>query len=181
MKKIVIQKGKHYPFPYFPIPLPFWVKKQTINIRKAKFMFTDSCMFDLVDEDQWDVNKLFGFSIGHHKKCTSFRFGWRPKLLENKIEIVAYEYHDGIRQATKIIGMVDLNTWYKCVVFYIPYHQQTRYIFGDLSLTTNFNLNKKSGLGYTLGIYFGGNERAPQKIIILKKKQKRWNLTSSPI
>ena len=176
MRKIVIRKGRHYPF--VPFALPFCVRKNKIASRRTNFMFTDSCMYDLQDEDQWDVNKLFGFSIGHHKKRTSFRFGWRPILSENKIEIVAYEYHGGIRQVTKPIGVVELNTWYRCVIFYIPHHQQTNYIFGDLSFTTDyFNLNKKHGLGYTLGIYFGGNEKAPHKITIYKKRVKWKPLT----
>lgn len=177
MRKIIIRKGKHYPF--IPFALPFWVKKNGIIIRKANFMFTDSCMFDLQDDDQWDVNKLFGFSIGHHQKQNSFRFGWRPILSENKIEIVAYEYYNGIRQVTKSIGMVNLNTWYRCAISYMPYWKQTKYIFGDLSFITHFNLNKKHGLGYTLGIYFGGNETAPHKITIYKKRVK-WKPPTIP-
>ena len=89
MIRIKIKKGRHYPY-LIPIAFPFWVKKNDVNSRKARFMFTDSCMFDLKDEDQWDVNKLFGFSIGHHHNNSSFRFGWRPLLNKNTIEIVAY-------------------------------------------------------------------------------------------
>ena len=63
MRKIVIRKGFHYPFPFFPTALPFCVKKNKVNIRTRYVKFTDSCMFDLHDEDQHDVNKLYGFSI----------------------------------------------------------------------------------------------------------------------
>lgn len=140
-------------------------------------------MFDLHDEDQWDVNKLFGFSIGYHHK-TSFRFGWRPILSENKIEIVGYEYHDGIRQPTMPIGRIELNKWYKFELSYVPHlYEGTLWeLYSSYGVYTEshsllfhhkniFNLKKKSGLGYTLGIYFGGNERAPHKITIFKKKK----------
>ena len=37
--------------------------------------------------------------------------------------------------------------------------------------TNDVKLAKKSGLGYTLGVYFGGNEKAPQDITIYKKRK----------
>jgi hypothetical protein len=179
--KIVIKKGRHYPW-LIPIAFPIWVRKNEATFRKAKFMFTDSCMFDLHDEDQWDVNKLFGFSIGHHQKRSSFRFGWRPKLQTKTIEIVAYEYHDGIRQKTMSIAEIELNKCYNFRIGYLPHINRTFYHISDcqknklikdrfiIDFTNEINLNKKGGLGYTLGIYFGGNEKAPQDITIHRKR-----------
>ena len=96
------------------------------------FMFTDSCMFDLHDEDQWDVNKLFGFSIGHHHNNSSFRFGWRPLLNNMTIEIVAYEYHDGWRMKTMPICEVKLNKWYKFKIIYLPHIDRSYYSVMDI-------------------------------------------------
>ena len=166
--KIRIKKGRHYPW-LIPIALPFWVRKNDSNYRKAKFMFTDSCMFDLKDEDQWDVNKLFGFSIGMHHD-TSFRFGWRPLLNNMTIEIVAYEYHEGWRLKTMPICEVELNKWYDFTISYNNKSKKSFYFVGDKCFTNNVKLQKNSGLGYTLGVYFGGNEKAPQDITIYKKR-----------
>jgi hypothetical protein len=167
--KIVIKKGRHYPW-LIPIAFPYWVRKNDSNYRKANFMFTESCLFDLHDEDQHDVNKLFGFSIGMHHK-TSFRFGWRPILKNMTIEICAYEYHDNVRQKTMPICEVKLNKWYEYRVSYNNKSNKSFYFVNDNCITNNVDLKKKSGLGYTLGIYFGGNEKAPQDIIIHKKKK----------
>jgi len=187
--KITIGKGKHYPW-LIPIAFPVWVKKKDGTFKSAKFLFTDSCMFDLHDEDQWDVNKLFGFSIGHHQKRSSFRFGWRPILENNTIEIVAYEYHDGVRQKTMPICEVELNTCYKFRIGYLPHLNRTYYNVSDtktnkriadrliVDFTNDVNLLKKGGLGYTLGIYFGGNEKAPHKITIYRKKIKNGKTTT---
>ena len=165
--KIKIKKNKHYPF-LIPIFFPFWVKKNSTSSRKAKFKFTESCLFNLVDEDQHDVNKLFGFSIGFHHN-TSFRFGWRPILSKRKIEIVAYEYHDGIRQKTMPIRRIDINQWYNFKISYNRPKQLSNYRIDNISFSNSFKLKKQTyGLGYTLGIYFGGNEDAPQDIIIYK-------------
>jgi hypothetical protein len=166
--RIKIGRGHHYPW-LIPIVFPFWVKKNASSVRKAKFMFTDSCMFDLKDEDQHDVNKLFGFSIGYHHK-TSFRFGWRPILDENKIEIVAYEYHDNVRQKTMPICKIFTNEWYEFILSYNHDKARSYYFVEDEGFTNLVRLRgKKHGLGYTLGVYFGGNEKAPQDIIIYKK------------
>lgn len=180
--KIKIKRGRHYPF-LLPWALPIWVKKNEGTFRTAKFLFTDSCMFDLHDEDQWDVNKLFGFSIGHHQKGSSFRFGWRPKLETMTIEIVAYEYHDGLRFKTMPICEVEPNKVYKFRVGYLPHIDRSYYNVSDtktgklikdrfiVDFANDVKLAKKSGLGYTLGVYFGGNEKAPQDIIIYKKRK----------
>jgi len=175
MLRIKIKKDRHYPC-LIPLGLPIWVKKRTPTIKHAKFMFTDSCMFDLKDEDQWDVNKLFGFSIGHHHNCNSFRFGWRPILDNETIEIVAYEYHNGIRNKTMPICEINLYEWYSFKIIYNPILKTSGYRITSSTNISNFFVNdiyfldKTYGLGYTLGIYFGGNETAPQDIIIYKKK-----------
>jgi len=168
MKKIVIKKGRHYPY-LIPMGLPICVRKNDSTIRSAMFAFTSSCLFDLHDEDQHDVNKLFGFSIGHHQKGSSFRFGWRPILENQTIEIVAYEYHDGVRQATMPITEVGIGEWHEYIISYNSQRQKTFYFIDKKSFSNDFKLKKKSGLGYTLGVYFGGNEKAPQDITIYKR------------
>lgn len=176
MKRRLIRKGNHYLFPFFAIGKPIWVAKNETTEIEDEFMFTDSCLFDLKDEDQGDVNKLLGFSIGWHHK-TSFRFGWRPILAEKTVEIVAYEYHDGVRQVTKPLCRIKPFKWICCKLTYDPVNHLTLYKITHLQ--DNFvyvdnkafvaDLKKDHGLGYTLGIYFGGNEKAPQDILIYKR------------
>lgn len=171
--RLRIRKGNHYPNWFnLPFALPIRIKPRRSYVREFHIMFTDSCMFNLHDEDQWDVNKLFGFSIGHHQNQSSFRFGWRPILSEKKIEIVAYEYHDGFRIKTMPITKVGLNEWHH---YSLSYHQelkQSNYIVDrEIIFENNFYLTKSFGWGYTLGVYFGGNETAPHNIIIYRKRK----------
>lgn len=167
--KITIKKGRHYPW-LIPLGLPIYVRKKTSTIRIFNFMFSSSCLFDLHNEDEHDVNKLFGFSIGHHHKCNSFRFGWRPILKNKSIEIVAYEYHNGIRQKTIPIREVNINEWHEYMISYNPIKNRIYYFIDKKTFYIPLDLKKKHGFGYTLGIYFGGNEKAPQDIVINKKK-----------
>jgi len=174
--KITVKRGRHYPW-LIPIAFPVWVSKYSGKNRTATFRFDESCLFDLHDEDQHDVNKLFGFSIGHNHKGSSFRFGWRPILENRTIEIVAYEYHDGVRQKTMPICEVETCQWYSFGISYRPTRKKSFYHINDDSsfcrkigwFYNDVDLKKKGGLGYTLGVYFGGNEKAPQDIIIYKK------------
>lgn len=186
--RIVIKKNKHYPFPYFPIFLPKWVSKRRPTVITRCYWFTESCLYDLKDEDQGDVNKLFGFSIGLHHN-TSFRFGWKADLKTQTIEIVGYEYHDKIRQATIHICNVALRNSVYFMLYYSPegkteyvvYQDNTyygKYILSEdvvrnvveVVVGNTVNIKRKWGLGYTLGLYFGGNETAPQDIIIHREK-----------
>jgi len=129
-------------------------------------------LYDLKDEDQGDVNKLFGYSLGLHHK-NSLRFGWRANIKNATIEIVAYEYRDKVRSVVSICE-VKLNEYYK---FDIVYHdfgwiQYTVYEdngFQVMSIGSSYHMKHKYNFGYTLGLYFGGNEKAPQDITIYKK------------
>ena len=165
--KIRIRKNKHFPFPYFYIGFPKWVGRTTVM--KRLFMFDESCLYDLHNDDQLDINKLFGFTIGYHH-YTSFRFGWRPNLITKKIEIFSYEYYDGVRQKPIHICDVSLNRWVTFQLTYSSDGSTTYDVFdkkGYLQIN-NVVIKKKTGLGYTLGLYFGGNQKAPQNIIIDK-------------
>lgn len=168
MMKIQIKKNRHYPFPPKPTILPVFVKRFDDTIMKHSFLFTKTCLFDLIDNDQHDVNKLFGFSIGLHH-TTSFRFGWRPILKNNTIQIVACEYHEKIRQKTIIITELDIDKWYDFELRYSPVLGITTYYCDNHTVTNEFNLKKDFGWGYSLCTYFGGNEKAPQNIIIYMK------------
>lgn len=171
--RIKINKGTHYPY-RIPLALPLYIPKNRVKSREANFLFTESCMYDLHNQDQNDVNKLFGFSIGEHHWNSSFRFGWRPDLVKQEIQIVAYEYRNGARQPTKPIGNVSLERWYTYHIAYDPINNISSYCVVDenynwlCTTITQYEKAKYIPLGYTLGVYFGGNEKAPHDMIILK-------------
>lgn len=169
MKRIKIKKGHHRCY-------CFWPKVYRFNrplILSEWYRFDDTAFFNLFDEDQWDVNKLMGLSSGNHHK-NSCRFGWRPLLNEHLIEIVAYEYHNGERQPTKYIHKIEADKWYNYRIM-IGCDGAVSYTILDINnnplanWTSVLYLNCK--FGYKLNPYFGGNEVAPQDIIIYKKNE----------
>jgi hypothetical protein len=169
MKKI-IRKNCRRPFPYFNIPEPIVINKNKDYSITKYFKFTESALYHFGDQDQHDVNKLFGFSFGLHHK-NSVRFGWRPNNDLTKIEIVGYEYVNKIRVPTIPIWDVEIDKWYQYELRYISG------VFGKIEyFITDGNdyrgtihpitLPKDFYLGYKLYLYFGGNKKAPHDIII---------------
>ena len=171
--RLTIPKNFRRPFPYFGIFAPVLIKKDRSYSITKSFMFTESTIYQFDDADQYDVNKLFGFSFGIHHN-NSVRFGWRPNGDLSKIEIVGYEYHDKLRIPTIPICEVQLNEWY---VYQLKYNAKTSYIeYTVISDGENFGmqhpikLKKMFNFGYKLDLYFGGNKTAPHKMIFYKIK-----------
>lgn len=169
MKK-VIQKNKRRPFPYLNPIIPVLINKNKDYSITKYFKFTETAIYHFYDDDQHDVNKLFGFSFGWHHK-NSVRFGWRPTKDLTKIEIVGYEYINKLRVSTIPICDVELNKWYKYELKYkggvfgqIEYHvTDGEKQFGTIHPIV---LRNKFNLGYRLFLYFGGNKKAPHDILI---------------
>jgi len=169
-KKIL--KNKRRAFPFFDLFIPVLIRKNKSKTIVRYFKFTDSTMYWFDDEDQHDVNKLFGFSIGLHHQ-NSFRFGWRPNEDLNKMEIVGYEYLNKLRIPTIPICDVELNRWYRYEMKYIAETKYFQYTVTDgnetFSTAHPVKLKHKINIGYRLFLYFGGNKKAPHDMIIYRK------------
>lgn len=175
VKTIIIPTGKHkHKGIYWRIPK--FIPRQTTR----KFMFTPSCLYDLKDEDQHDVNKLFGMSFNLFPTCKTFtphhinsaRFGWRALLDNRTIQIVAYEYLNRFRRPTQVIAEVNINEWYEYLMYWVNGKMYYSIRTDDTSVatfSTDYPLRKDTVLGYELDVYFGGNEVAPQTITIFEK------------
>jgi hypothetical protein len=178
MKKKIL-KNRRRPVLNIIMPPIFMLFFYPHFIRKYKpfsiikyFKFTESTMYLFDDEDQHDVNKLFGFSIGMHH-TNSFRFGWRPNKDLTRMEIVGYEYHDKVRIPTIPICEVELNKWYKYEMNYLVTNNLIEYNVSDgyhiSGHCSEIKLKKKLNWGYKLSLYFGGNKKAPHDMVIYQK------------
>lgn len=176
MAKLTFFKNTHYCFP-FPFPIPSINK--TIFDTTKQVTFNKSIKYYL-DTDQSDVNKLFGFSYGFHH-YQSDRIGFRYNPLMDVVEIVLYSYVQGKRIPT--IHLVNLNYLDKeFETFAICLHVETYDTCRKVQITlwdkdnhattiTKMFPHTKKFFQYTLGGYFGGNRKAPQKITINVKNK----------
>lgn len=159
MKKIY--KKMHYCLNFLNFRLYLFKKffKETYQIK-----FTDSCVYD-IDQDQTDINKLFGFSYGFHHN-QSDRIGWRYNPIYNKIEILLYSYECKKRYSF-LLGSFNIN---ENITISLSSKIEKTYRFITIELNNkriSYCLkHNKNFWGYTLGSYFGGNRTAPHNILI---------------
>ncbi len=155
-----IKKGNHYSR---PLRIGIWWRRTRFS---WAVKFTESCRYDLGNEDQFDTNKLVGIGYvpGHH--VDSARFGWRYDIEKGMIELFAYCYLNG-RRIIKTIGYCKIGQEYNIDL----YVSRWAYYFSlieagsTISETEIVHAHKKR-LKYRLGPYFGGNQVAPHDITI---------------
>src|SRR5437870_4570444 len=156
-----IPKGWHYALPFFTW---LWWNKKVFTWRVT---FTDSCRYDLGDNDQLDTNKLCGigyFPDFHH--VDSARFGWRYNTGTGLIELLAYCYVNKQR-IIKPIAACEIGKEYLLKL----YAGNNLYSLCVLDPVTNayagyvtVRYTHKKKLQYGLLPFFGGNRRAPHEI-----------------
>lgn len=131
--------------------------------------FDSSCIYQTrVPENQWDINKLYGFSDNnalHHQY--SARFGWRWS--EGALRLFAYTYNNGVRDS-KEIGVVPIGKEIDCAIALTG----GTYVFsaGENSVTMARQSTTTTIKGYKLYPYFGGDEVAPHDVRIWIKEVK---------
>lgn len=169
IKTYYIEKGKHS-----AKGLHFGLTFK--NEIKFRACFDKSCLYDLESNDNYDINKLFGFSTTwfHHKQ--SARVGWRC-LNGEKIQLVTYSYNKSQRSITEsdILGEISPNEWFECEIIDIEhsYVFKLKIGFGDgKRIITAKDIKEKDWFlfHYLLFPYFGGNQPAPHDMKIFIEK-----------
>jgi hypothetical protein len=164
LKKYVIRKNKHSSGIHFYPEI-----KRSYMLCSVKF--DASCIYSLGNEDQKDINKLFGWSHCFYHKKDSVRWGWRCK--EDKIEAIPYVKNNFDFYYTALGCILDVDTTYDFIISLIYIDNLPKYIFTIFDLKgiifeTDINVSKKikNVFGYRLYPYFGGTSKAPHDMKI---------------
>lgn len=174
MKQYKVKKGKH---DFRPFQFGLYYNKTSLFY---KVKFDSSCRYDLGDEDQKDINKLFGLgyfswfkSISH---TDSARFGWNYNRDNDRINLYSYCYVNGnpnfdyynpichckIDQEYEMYLGISLNN-YNFIVW------EGNNILNEGSISIPHNHKKK--ISFLLSPYFGGNKTAPHPMMISLEKK----------
>lgn len=143
-----------------------------INPREIRrsVIFNYSTKYDLGNDDQYDVLKLFGLRFGR-RRCDSARFGWRFEPKVNKFFLYAYTYVNGIRDFELICECL-ANHKYVCEIII----RESDYLFlvhnekGSTIGKTLVLHDHKKKIAWLLGPYFGGTTAAPHDMTLTLKK-----------
>ncbi len=166
--KIVIHKNHGRPF-LFNYIFPFVIFRRYWFFTRT-FMFTEDTLYKFGNEHDLDVNKLFGLSGGFNHFKNSVRFGWNINEYMQKINIFAYIRCDGKFKFIKIAEL-PINEWFTFELSFMNETAILRITDANKKLINSppFLIKfKRSFIEYKLGIYFGGNMRAPKNITFYK-------------
>lgn len=138
------------------------IKALAISEMNFIVKFDSSAIYQTVSpENQYDINKLYGFSEGYDHHINSARIGWAYH--NSALRLYAYVYKNSERLSREI-STIPLNTPVKCSITI----SGNNYFFtvNDAKTTLPRALSTELANGYQLYPYFGGDEVAPHDIRI---------------
>lgn len=156
-----IKAGKHYSDRLLHKALNFFTSSGFVE---RTVLFDDSCVYKLAKEDQKDVNKLFGYSVGLNHHQNSARFGWH--WYRGYIHISAYLYRDGERI---VLPMTELDLGKRYRLSIEAQAESDCFMIRDsesVLAVANVERRAKFRGGILLWPYFGGNNPAPHEVRI---------------
>ena len=153
-----IQKGAHY-CDQNPV--------KNITTSEMKFMvkFDSSAIYQTeLPENQYAINKLWGFSEGTNNHFNSARIGW--SWTENALRLYGYAYVSGQMHYQEITS-VSIGAEISCSIK--PGEETYLFTANGVSVSLPRGTSGSQVSGYQQYPYFGGNETAPHLITILIK------------
>lgn len=164
MKKFTIKKDHHYSTHFLR---PYILKDKV----EFAFKLSSNCSYFFGNENDSDINKLFGVSFGYHHN-NSIRIGWRWNQFEKCFEILPYIYKNGQRipeWQDKIYGCITKINADEAAYCSIEIND-TNFIITIIKLDSVDSVlipkPKLTKFGYYLYPYFGGQEKAPHDMDI---------------
>lgn len=141
------------------------IKPITLSEMVFKVKFDSSAIYTTVDPlNQYDINKLYGFTEGQNPHVNSARIGWAYN--EGKLRLYAYAYNNQQRISQEI-STVNIGETINCAIKF----DSLNYIFivKDRQVKLSRAPTGVLAQGYQLFPYFGGDEVAPHPIRIYIK------------
>jgi len=140
---------------------------KAVTTSEMKFMakFDNSAIYQtILPENQYDINKLWGFSEGFDNQYNSARIGWSWN--EGALRLYAYSYNKGVRQYQEITPVTigaeiscSIKIWGDAYIFTV----------NGVVVTQPRGLSTAQASGFQQYPYFGGDETAPHTISIQLK------------
>jgi hypothetical protein len=140
---------------------------KSVRTSEMKFMvkFDNSAIYQtVIPENQYDINKLWGFSEGINNQYNSARIGWSWN--NDALRLYGYVYANGVRHYQEITSVI-IGTDITCSIKLAG----NTYLFtvNGVSVSLPRGPSTTQASGYQQYPYFGGDETAPHLITIMIK------------
>ena len=136
------------------------IKSVSLTEQSFRVKFDSSAIYKtLTLDNQYDINKLFGFSEGAYPHTNSARIGWAYN--DDSLRLYGYVYSNSIL-ITQQIATCRIGDIINCSIKV----NARNYIFSvnENSVSLERGATTDSAQGYQLYPYFGGDETAPHDI-----------------
>ena len=145
-------------------------KVRTLKRDRLRFTvrFDETARYELLGNDQQDINKLLGFSLVnsfHHRN--SVRLGWRYELSTGDIDLFSYVYLNGV-WSHEFLGSIVIGETVECEIL-MTNDTFTFMLKNEVMAIVSYERGMKKGIYYMLFPYFGGNQPAPHDINVFIK------------
>lgn len=142
------------------------LKLTNLSAQTIDVIFDSSAIYTTIDpNNQYDINKLYGFSEGFNHQYNSARIGWRWS--NDSLRLFGYVYNNGTRVSSEI-SAVNIGDTIRCSISLLDSFYQFK--VNQRVLTLSRTAVGSVASGYQLYPYFGGDETAPQPITIKIKE-----------
>lgn len=140
---------------------------KSVRTSEMKFMvkFDNSAIYQtVIPENQYDINKLWGFTEGISNQYNSARIGWSWN--NDALRLYGYVYASGVRYYQEITA-VTIGADITCSIKLTG----NTYLFSvdGVSVSLPRGPSASQASGYQQYPYFGGDETAPHLITIMIK------------
>jgi hypothetical protein len=142
------------------------IKPVTVTQMLFRVKFDSTAIYSTVDpQNQYDINKLFGFTEGQDPHINSARIGWSYN--DGALRLYAYAYKNGQRLSQEI-STIGIGETVACLIK----PEGNTYLFkvDQKEVRLGRALSTLSVSGYQLFPYFGGDETAPHLVRIFIKE-----------
>ena len=142
------------------------IKIVTLNKLQFDVIFDSTAIYSTIDPvNQFDINKLYGFSEGINHQYNSARMGWRWS--NDSLRLFGYVYNNGTRISEEI-STISIGDTIPCSIKLLDSIYQFK--VGTRQVELSRTAVGDSANGYQLYPYFGGDELSPQLIRIKIKE-----------
>jgi hypothetical protein len=138
-----------------------------IKYLKFRIKFDENCYYPILDTDDYDLNKGYGWTVGLMVHDDSIRLCWRPdEKYAGKIQLHTYIYNNRVR-TMNYMTTVDTGRWYEVEIKVTELLNNIQYTVRDdsglfLAQTGEKFIMPKFRWGYFLDLFMGGNKPARQ-------------------
>ena len=160
--RYTITKGAHYATNNVYQPL------ETSELKFIVKFDSTAIYTSLTQGNQYDINKLYGFSdnnMKHHSYSARFGWSWNHEALR----LYGYVYNNGV-VASKELAVIPIGKEVSCSIK-VTNHTYEFFINDVRKGTLDRYATTSKAVGYRLYPYFGGDETAPHNVDIWIKNR----------